>query len=297
MPALVNIVAIGEILWDMFPDGPQFGGAPANFACSVADLAGHDANVYILSAIGCDELGKRALEVLRSRGVVTDFVSQINRPTGQVLVRLDAAGHASYEFASDTAWDNIPWTDELIPLAARADAVCFGTLAQRSDVSRHTIQQFLRATRPECLRILDINLRPPFWSNEVILQSLELANILKLNDLELGVVANIKGWKLPDLEIAKQLQHTFSLKAVALTRGANGAAIMGLTGHSDMPSKSVQVLNTVGAGDAYTAALAIGMLRSLPVEIINSWASRVAAFVCTQPGAAPNLPSSLSLPS
>jgi fructokinase len=293
MPAHATIVAIGEVLWDMFPEGPQFGGAPANFACSVAGLAGEDVEVCVLSAVGRDELGQRALDILHDRGVDTSYVSQIDHPTGQVLVHLDAAGHASYEFASDNAWDYIPWTDELLPLASRADVVCFGTLAQRSGTSRSTIQSFLQATRADCLRILDINLRPPFWSNEVVQQSLELANILKLNDHELRVVAQIMDLKIPDHQIVEQLLRDFRLKLVALTYGAKGAIIRSLDEHSDLPSENIEVVNTVGAGDAYTAALAIGMLRGLPVAQTNAWANRVAAFVCTQPGAAPNLPDSL----
>lgn len=294
MPARHTIVGIGEILWDMFPDGPQFGGAPANFACSVAELCGGRIDVHIVSAVGQDDLGRRALELLRAHGVNSDFVSEINRPTGQVLVHLDQAGQASYEFASDTAWDNVAWSDELDQLAARADAICFGTLGQRSDISRESIQRFLRATRSECLRILDINLRPPFWTKEVVLQSLELANVLKLNDTELAIVADLLGLKRVDDEILAQLLDRFSLELVALTRGAAGAVIASASGErSDLPAENVAVVNTVGAGDSYTAALAIGLLGGLALEKTNAWANRVAAFVCTQPGAAPNLPAAL----
>jgi fructokinase len=289
-----TIVAIGEILWDMFPDGPQFGGAPANFASSVAELGGSDVQVHIISAVGRDELGRRAVEILRSHGVGTDFVCEVDQPTGQVLVHLDPAGQASYEFAANTAWDNVPWSDGLLQLAARADVVCFGTLGQRSSVSRETIREFVRRARPECLRILDINLRPPFWDEQIVSASLELANIVKINDTELAILAEILGWKQPDAELIDHLLNKYALRLVALTRGADGAAIRSSSGEqSDLPGQSVTVVNTVGAGDAYTAALAIGALGGLPLEKINAWANRIAAFVCTQPGAAPHLPDNL----
>jgi fructokinase len=288
MPVRPVIVAIGEILWDMFPEGPQFGGAPANFASSVAELGGDGVEVHVVSAVGRDELGKRAIELLRERGVSTDFVAEIDRPTGQVLVHLDRDGQASYEFASNTAWDSIEWSDELNELAARADAVCFGTLAQRSDISRQTTQRFVRATRPECRRVLDVNLRPPFWSREVVLQSLELANVLKLNDGELAVLADLIGFD-KDLELA-WFRKAYSLSTIAVTRGEHGSLVFEATGmRSDLPGQPVNVVNTVGAGDSYTAALVIGILRGLPLNVTNAWASRVAAFVCTQPGAAPEL--------
>src|SRR4051812_14395902 len=158
----LTVVALGEILWDVFPDGPKFGGAPANFACTVAELAGDRMDVYIVGAVGNDELGNKAIELLRSHGVNTTRVSQVPHPTGQVNVTLDTAGKPSFQIAENTAWDNLTWSDDLNQLAARADAVCFGTLAQRSPKSRDTIRQFIQSTRPECLRILDINLRPPF---------------------------------------------------------------------------------------------------------------------------------------
>jgi fructokinase len=297
MPECPTIVAIGEILWDMFPDGPQFGGAPANFAGSVAELGGSGVDVHVVSAVGRDELGKQALELLRGRGVRVDHVAEIDRPTGQVLVHVDSAGQASYEFAADTAWDNLSWSDELSELAAQADAVCFGTLGQRSETSRETIQRFVRATRPDCRRILDINLRPPFWSRAVVLESLELANVLKLNDGELAVLADLLGYDVSKETEIEGLVAAYHLSLVAVTRGENGALLLNSAGErSDVPGQRVNVANTVGAGDSYTAALVLGMQRGLPLDVTNAWASRVAAFVCTQPGAAPKLPEWLRNP-
>jgi fructokinase len=291
MPARPTIVAIGEVLWDMFPNGPQFGGAPANFACSLANLCCRKMDVQLVSAVGRDALGRRALELLQARGVGTDFVVEVDRPTGQVLVHVDERGQPSYEIATETAWDEIPWSDELAGLAFRADAVCFGTLGQRGTVSQATIQRFLRTTRDDCLKVLDINLRPPFWNDELLSQSQSLANALKLNDAELSVLAERLQVSGSDDEQLRSLHERFGLRVIALTRGDCGARISQADGEcSDLPTEKVSVVNTVGAGDAYTAAMVLGILHNMPLSRMNAWANRVAAFVCTQPGAAPELP-------
>lgn len=288
------IVGIGEILWDVFPDGAKFGGAPANFACSVAQLGSDDFEAQVVSSVGKDDLGLRALESLNAHGVNTENVSPIDYPTGQVLVTLDTHGHASYEFAANTAWDNIAWSDKLQSLAARAAVVCFGTLAQRSDTSRQTVQNCVRATRPGCLRILDVNLRSTFWSEAILLQSLDLANVLKLNDTELPVLAEMLGYTGSDADLLDKIARRFSLRQVALTRGANGALLINAFGEfSELPGRPVEVVDTVGAGDAYTAVLAIGTLRGLQLPTINAWGIRVAGFVCTQAGATPRFPNTL----
>ena len=289
-----TVVGLGEVLWDVFPDGPRFGGAPANFASNLAALGRGEIDVTMVSGVGRDDLGRRAVESLRAHGVDTSGIALVDRPTGQVFVELDTAGEATFEIAADTAWDVIAWSDGLAQLAARADAVCFGTLGQRSETSRRTIQRFIAATPPGCLRILDVNLRPPYWDQAIVVQSLERANVLKLNDSELAVLAGMWGWRGAEIELMKRLVERFSLQWVALTRGARGAVLLSASGDcSDLPSPPTKVVNTVGAGDAYTAALAIGMLRRLPTAAINAWGTRVAAFVCSQPGAAPSLPEHL----
>lgn len=293
-----TIVALGEILWDVFPDGAHFGGAPANFACSAAELGGDITDVFVVGSVGSDELGALAIELLRGHGVDTAYVSKTSQPTGQVLVTLDAAGSPSFEIATNNAWDNTAWTNGIQTLAARADAVCFGTLGQRSDVSRHTIQHFIESTRPDCLRILDINLRPPFWNEEIIRQSLALANILKLNDTELKTLSDVLKCCGPESAVLRRIIDTFSLSFVALTRGGEGATLIDANGESsDLPAPPVAVADTVGAGDAYTAAFCIGLLNGTPLEAINRWATQVAAYVCSQPGAAPHLPANLRTPS
>ena len=296
MPNRPTIVALGEILWDVFPDGPKFGGAPANFACTSAELAGPEADTYIVGAVGPDALGKNAVDLLASHGVDTAYVQLSDYPTGKVNVTLDNAGKPTFEIAERTAWDHVEWLSNLDQLAARADAICFGTLAQRSPESSATIRQFVRATRPECLRILDINLRAPFWNDDVIHDSIQLANVLKLNDAELPVLAKIFSLTGSEDEQLKSLMTRFDLHAVALTRGADGATLLRATGESStQPVEPVKIADTVGAGDAYTAALAIGLLNDQPLEQINAWANRVAAFACTQPGGTPHFPEQLKV--
>jgi fructokinase len=297
MTPRTTVTGLGEILWDMFPEGPRFGGAPANFACSVAELARDRIDVYSASAVGPDDLGRRAIETLHLHGVDTSCVARVDRPTGQVLVRLDAAGRASYEFAAGAAWDQVAWSDGLQQLATRADAVCFSTLGQRSEISRQTIQRFVRATPAECLRVLDVNLRPPFWNEEIVLQSLQLANVLKLNNMELSLLADMLRWRGADHELLQQLVERFSLRLVALTRGAAGAVLLGESGErSDLPGQPTLVVDTVGAGDSFAATLVVGLLDGLPFATINAWGNRVAAFVSSQRGATPHFPNYLHQP-
>jgi fructokinase len=291
MPERRTVVALGEILWDVFPDGPKFGGAPANFACTTAELAGDRMDVFIVGAVGNDALGKKAIELLASHGVITASVSQVAHPTGQVNVTLDNAGKPTFEIAENTAWDNLAWSDELNQLATRADAVCFGTLAQRSHASRDTIRKFVQSTRTDCLRILDINLRPPFWNDEVMRESLQLANVLKLNDAELPLLANLLDLTSTDDELLQTLLDRSGLQLVALTRGPDGATLISAAGdRSALPAQPAKIIDTVGAGDAFTAALAIGLLNGAPLQKINASANRVAAFVCSQPGGTPHFP-------
>jgi len=285
------IVGLGEILWDVFPDGPRFGGAPANFACHVAALGG---NAEMVSAVGNDELGEQALEVLHQRGVGTGGVHRHeDRATGIVTVSLDAHGHASYEFAANTAWDALPWSDDHARLAERTSAVSFGTLGQRSESSRETIRQFLAATPSTALRIFDVNLRPPFVTDSVILESLALANVLKLNDEELPAVAALCELSGSDIEVMRQLAERFNLQALALTRGPDGAVLVRDSQVSEHPGIETQVVDTVGAGDAFTAAFALGLLDGSDLKAINRNACQIAAFVCSQSGAAPQLPDGL----
>jgi fructokinase len=285
------IAGLGEILWDVFPDGPRFGGAPANFACSASGIGADTVHACIVSAVGTDELGLNALEELRIRQVNVSQTQQVDSPTGQVLVQLNDAGQASYEFAADTAWDNMAWSDELKQFAGTLDAVCFGTLGQRCDVSRQTIRRLVVATKESCLRILDINLRAPFWNEATILESLPLANVLKLNTDELPIVSSILSISGSDEALLNQLLKKFAYRAVALTRGAEGSILLNCSGeYSELPGKPTMVVDTVGAGDAFTAAMTVGLLQDRPIAAVHAWAAEVAAYVCTQPGATPEMP-------
>ena len=286
VPLKPVIVGIGEVLWDIFPDGPRFGGAPANYACHAAGMG---ARSHMVSAVGRDELGEKALQALADRGVITESIQLNDRPTGAVFIKLDAEGKASYEFLENASWDHLQWSTGLEQLASEASAVCFGTLGQRSDASRQTIRRFVDATPASCLRIFDINLRPPFYVDETILASLEIANILKLNDDELPIVAKLAGIHGTDREITQSLAQRFNLQLVALTRGPHGALLVRSEEVSDHPGISVPVIDTVGAGDAFTAALTQGVLSELELDAINDRATRVAAFVCSQAGATPAL--------
>lgn len=286
------IVGIGETLWDVFPDESRFGGAPANFAAHCAALG---AEAAMVSAVGEDDLGRRAIGELAARRVNADNVARSARPTGTVRVSLDDAGKADYVFAADTAWDRLDWTDELAALAARADAVCFGSLGQRSPRSCQTIRRFVGSTPLETLRIFDVNLRQHFYNDDTLDDSLFLANILKLNDEEIDVV-DPGGAGLEPVARLQGLREKHELELIALTRGDKGALLVGEGGVSDSQGIAAEVKDTVGAGDAFTAVLAHGLLRGVPLDEINRRAGEVAAYVCSQNGATPELPEELRGP-
>lgn len=293
-----TVVGIGEILWDVFPDGPRFGGAPANFACSVAGLLRGEGRVAMVSGVGEDELGSRAMTSLEDHGVDTSALNRNDHPTGHVLVSLDPQGRARYEFAADTAWDNLRWTQNLQQLAAEADAVCFGTLGQRSERSRGVIRRFVSATGAECLRVLDVNLRDPFWSEEMLRQSLSLANVLKCNEDELPILGKLLGIEGDEQALVEKIAEHHSLRMTVLTQGDQGSLLYdGQRNWSHQQAVQTTVVDTVGAGDSFTATIVLGMLQHLSIGDMHAWANRVAAFVCSKPGATPTLPESLQRPS
>ena len=297
-----KIVGIGEILWDMFPSGPQFGGAPANFCCAVAELASGQVDAVMVSAVGDDVLGRQAVAALENHRVVIDHIATNSQPTGQVFVSIDSLGHASYEFAVDSAWDYVEWTPRLQALASQSDAICFGTLGQRGSVSRSTIREFIKQVPGECLRVLDINLRSPYWNEEVVLQSIGLCNALKLNEQELPVLC-----KMLELDVGerttmeyerllRQILDRYSLRFVALTLGADGSILLTDNGEvSRLTAIPTTVFDTVGAGDSFTAALIVGVLLGMDFARLHRWAGEVASFVCTQRGATPTFPDTLRI--
>lgn len=286
-----RVAGLGEVLWDVFPDRETFGGAPANFACHCRALG---ADAAVVSAVGDDGRGRRTIAFLDEHGVDTSYVQVLpDAPTGAVHVRLDAEGKADYAFLQDTAWDRVSWNSALAELALSTDAVCFGTLGQRSTHSRKTIKRYLRATRGDCLRVFDINLRQDYHSPALVLSSLEAANALKVNDEELPMLAGWLGLQgRPERQLSELLDR-FSLRVAILTCGPHGALMLRPGESSFATPPPVDVVSTVGAGDAFTAAVVMGLLAGRSLDEINRRANAVAAYVCTQQGAVPPLPAHL----
>lgn len=289
------IVGLGEVLWDVFRDGPRFGGAPANFACHARSLG---AKVAMVSAVGPekDPLSSQALDKLRARGIDTRAVQSNANETGRVVVDVDEQGKPTYTFSEHPAWDAIEWTDAMAEIAENTQAICFGTLAQRKPQSRTTIQRFLETVPANALKVFDVNLRVDYWNDETIRASLKHANILKLNDDELEVVAEACGVEIRDEGPAEQvrlleaLQTQFNLDVIALTLGADGATLMTPLTVDHCPAPPTKIQDTVGAGDSFTAAMIIGLQKGWPLSKVNQHAVRVAAYVCSQSGATPDLP-------
>ena len=286
------IAGIGEVLWDVYPDAARFGGAPANFSCHAAALG---AEAWMASSVGVDELGSSALDTLETAGVECGTVARDREhDTGQVLVTLDSSGHATYEFAADSAWDHLEWSAALESLAERCDAVCFGTLGQRSPSSRETIQRFVRTTPHGALRMFDVNLRQHFFDRAVIHTSLQIASAVKLNEEELPKVAELCQIEASTTrQMLRELLERYDLRLAALTLGEDGALLMAGDEESICPAIPAKVVDTVGAGDAFTATLVPDFLRGLPLAEINRHANAVASFVCSQPGAVMKLPDEL----
>jgi fructokinase len=281
-----RIVGIGEVLWDVFPDESRFGGAPANFVCHAAALG---AIGSMVSSVGCDPLGDRVFKEFDARGIDTNHIARDRQHgTGKVDVTVDDNGQASYQFASNCAWDHLPWDVSLQSLASECDAVCFGSLGQRSSLSKQTIHRFLDATRPACLRVFDVNLRQEFYSSDVIEDSLRVASVLKLNEDELPVMADLLNAPTDsDHQVMRWFGQQFDLRCVALTRGAAGSFLYADGSFDVQKPPKITVVDTVGAGDAFTAALVVGLLAARPISEIHRAASELASLTCTRPGAVP----------
>lgn len=286
------IVGIGEALWDVLPDGKKIGGAPANFAYHVSQF-GYDSRV--VSAIGDDKLGMELLEQFDSKGLKYE-IERLPYSTGTVQVELDPNGVPMYDIKEGVAWDNIPFTDELRELARDTRAVCFGSLAQRSVVSRDTINQFLDCM-PEGegeFKIFDINLRQGFYTKETICHSMERCNVLKINDEELVAISRMFGY--PGIDLQDKcwiLLGKYKLEMLILTCGVNGSYVFTPGNVSFVATPEVEVADTVGAGDSFTATFIASLLKGDSVEDAHRRAVRVSAYVCTQHGAMPTIPDDL----
>ena len=276
------IVGIGEILWDMLPSGKALGGAPANFAYHAGRLGEEG---WAISAVGDDALGREILELVASKGLHS-MIAVTDKPTCTVQVELDDRGVPAYSIMEDVAWDNIPFTPEMEELAKRADAVCFGSLVQRMN-SRSSVMRFIRAMRPDALKVFDINLRQHYYSCEVIVESLMLADILKINDEEIRIVAGMLGLSDDAVTACRELIGSFGLRLVILTKGPEGSEV--ITADKVIPQgvDDVEIVDTVGAGDSFTAAFTVAYLRGDTLAEAQRLASATASYVCSRKGAMP----------
>jgi len=281
-----TVVGLGELLWDMFPQGKQLGGAPANFAYMTALLGDRG---IVASRVGDDRLGQEAIWQLKSSGLDTSYIQKdAIHDTGTVLVKVDSKGQPEYKICEDVAWDHLTWNEHWQELALSADAVCFGSLAQRSEVSRATIRQFLQSVKADAARIFDVNLRQAFYSGEVLRMALLHANIMKVNHEELPRIVELFGEKFgSEREGASWLAEEFGLKLVCVTRGHRGSLLVCEGRIDEHPGFTVKVADTVGAGDAFTAALVHHWLRRTPLKEMNLAANRMGAWVASQEGAMP----------
>jgi fructokinase len=283
-----NVIGVGEILWDILPSGKQLGGAPANFAFHARALG---ARSRVISRVGRDPLGAEILQRLQALGLpTTDVQIDSSAPTGTVSVELSAEGQPRFTIHEDVAWDRLALEKSALGAVAEADAVAFGTLAQRREPARGTIQALLAAVRPGAWRILDLNLRQHYFSRDIIETSLRLANIIKFNDSELPVLAELLGLRGSVRQQIEGLARQHAQRLVCLTRGAQGSLLYSEGQWAEDPGQTVAVKDTVGAGDAFTAALAVGVLAGKPLDAINRRANQVARYVCSREGATPPLP-------
>jgi len=281
------VVGLGELLWDMLPAGKQIGGAPGNFAY-ITRLLGDEG--ITASRIGDDSLGREALQEFEQRGIpCTHIQRDTQHPTGTVAVEVDSNGQPKFDITENVAWDFFEWTQDWRDLAHKSDAVCFGSLAQRSPRSRATIIDFVRAMRPAATRVFDVNLRPPFHSPAVLADSIAFADIVKLNDEELPHVAHVLNIEQHASLLAtlQALREKYKLKLICLTRGPRGSILVTPEADHQHPGYPIKIVDTVGAGDAFTAALVHHYLRGASLEKMNDAANYMGSWVASQSGATP----------
>jgi fructokinase len=302
------ILGIGELLWDVLPDGMRLGGAPANFAVMAGRLGNHTA---VLSRIGRDDLGRQAIIHLDPMPVNTGYL-QVDpaHETGRVTVSF-SGGEPQYTIHQPAAWDFLDITDEWIQLAERADAICFGSLAQRNQHSRDTVQTLAAECKTDCIRVFDVNLRAPFYSAEVLEESLELATIAKMNEIEVPLVMELldldveregsstAGFGAEETRLTSRILRTAAenllaefpaLEMVAVTKGARGSLLVTREDWNEHPGFPVKVADGIGAGDAFTAAITHYLLRGADLATLNEAGNRWGGWMASQSGAMPDLP-------
>jgi len=281
-----KVVGVGEVLWDILPERTCLGGAPTNFAY-ITSLMGDQG--IVASRVGQDSQGIEALRRMEELGLDIDHVqTDRERRTGIVNVQVDGNGQPKFEIAHPVAWDFLEWTPDWQRLAEQADAVCFGSLAQRSETSRTTIRKFVRATVPGTLKVFDVNLRQSYYSPEILADSMKLADIVKFNDDELPKIMGLI--KIPHkdaLSSAQRLIREYDLKVVCITRGGRGSLLVREGDASEHPGFKVRVADTVGSGDAFTAGLVHEYLHGASLDLMNEVANLVGAWVASEVGAMP----------
>lgn len=289
-----KVIGVGEVLWDLLPSGPQLGGAPTNFAYHAHALG---ARAAVISRIGRDDYGRDSLARLSAMGLPEETIQVDERaPTGTVLVALSKDGVPHYTIQEGVAWDRLEVSASALEAVYDADVVCFGTLAQRDPISRAAIQRLLAAASASALRVLDINLRQHFYTREIITDSLALSNVLKVNEGELAFLAEMFDLAGGERARISRLAERYRLRVVACTRGERGSVLFSEGRWSDHPGEPSAVVDTVGAGDSFTAAMVLGLLAGWDLDVINRRANEVAAFVASCAGATPELPDRLRLP-
>lgn len=284
------VVGLGEALWDVLPEGKKLGGAPSNFAYHAAQMG---VKAIAVSALGDDKLGEETVTQLKEKQL-NYLMPRVPYPTGTVQVELDNDGVPTYDIKENVAWDNIPFNDDVKAVAQQTLAVCWGSLAQRNVVSRETIYKFLDATPIPCLKIFDINLRQNFYTKEIIRESMKRCNMLKINDEELVLIGRMFGYAGLDMENKCWLiLGKYNLDMLVLTCGVNGSYVFTPGSMSYQETPRVEVADTVGAGDSFTAAFCAAILQGKSIAEAHKLAVDVSAYVCTQNGAMPEIPSSL----
>jgi len=282
-----KVIGIGEVLWDLLPSGPQLGGAPSNFAYHAGQLG---AEVQVITRVGRDDFGRKIIQRFKEVDFNVNTVQLDDQlPTGTASVLLDG-GTPRFSIGENVAWDALSFSGECLEAVRTGDAICFGTLAQRSKKTAAVIQQAVMETPKAALRVFDVNLREEFYSGETLRRSLEIANVLKLNDHELAVLSAIFELKGDTRQRIVQLAQKFNLHLIALTRAEEGSLLYQLGAWSDFPGRKMDLVDTIGAGDAFSAALVMGLLHQLGLADIHRIAADIASFVCSQPGATPVLP-------
>ena len=285
MEHVINIIGVGEVLWDLFPRGKQLGGAPCNFVFHANKLG---ANALAVSAVGNDENGQEILALLNKKNISQELIQVNEHPTGTVEVKLNDQGVPEYIIHENVAWDDIRFDSAVEQRLSETDIICFGSLAQRNKTTRESIVRMLKSASPKTLIVFDINLRQDYYSKEIIENSLQSCHVLKLNGEELQIITGLFGLSGNSEEAqVRELMERYNLQLVALTNGSKGSLLMTPSEKSDLPTPKVQVKDTVGAGDSFTAAMIVGYARGEPLRKLHQQAVDISAFVCTQNGAMP----------